>query len=69
MEGCDDFEKATMSECFDKLVRLRNDVLQHWAHADFKVANKHKVVSNSTIFTDTALRALAIHRPRGEYSL
>ena len=26
MEGCDDFEKATMSECFDKLVRLRNDV-------------------------------------------
>jgi hypothetical protein len=26
MEGCDEFEKVTTDECFEKLVRLRNDV-------------------------------------------
>ena len=26
LEGCDEFEKVTANECYEKLVRLRNDV-------------------------------------------
>jgi hypothetical protein len=26
MDGCDDYEKKNMEECYEKLVRLRNDV-------------------------------------------
>jgi hypothetical protein len=33
--------------------------------ANVKVANRADVRSNATIFTDTALRAIAMHRPRG----
>jgi hypothetical protein len=65
MEGCDEFEKVTTDDCFEKLVRLRNDVRRHLELANFKVANKKKVRSVSTVFTDTSLRAIAIHKPRG----
>jgi hypothetical protein len=31
------------------------------------VANRADVRSNATVFTDTALRAIAMHRPRGTF--
>ena len=36
MKGCDDFEKVTTSECFEKLVRIRNDVLLLPIYTDFR---------------------------------
>jgi|SRR5579859_6796801 len=57
MTDCDDFERVTTDECFDKLIRLRNDI-----------ANRLQLRSNATIFTDTALRSIAMYRPRGMYT-
>jgi hypothetical protein len=66
MADCDEFERLATDECYEKLIRLRNDVVPFSkVLTDRQIANREKVRSNATIFTDTALREIAIRRPRG----